>query len=195
MKRLILALCAVLALAPLQAADNATPEALAAQQLAAMRFGEWGTYAANMHPKALARLQSMMAPLLTSGDAAGTQQLSDMLFGGATAAQLKEMSPVKFFETLMTSMAKLPGMKEAMQSADGTVLGKVMEGENTAHVVTRMKMAIPGVVDYSKVEVVSFEKDGAQWKGLLTGDMELKLNQLMQRLRTLKAVPQPPASK
>lgn len=198
MKLFLTATCALLALAPLRAADDVTPEVLAEQQLAAMRLGEWSTYAANMHPKALERLQKMMAPILDSaesGDQAGAAQLSAMLFGGASAAQLKAMSPVKFFETLMASMSKLPGMSEAMQSADGTVLGKVMEGANTAHVLTRMKMAIPGVVDYSKIEVVSFEKDGAQWKGLLSGDMELKMNQIVQRLNALKGAPKPPAKK
>jgi hypothetical protein len=185
--KLLIALCAILVLAPLRAAE-VTPEALAEQQLAAMRLGEWSIYAANMHPKALARFQTMMAPILDAAtgrgeDAAAAQQLSTMLFGNASAADLKAMTPTKFFETLMASMSKLPGMKEAMQSADGTVLGKVMEGDSTAHVVTRMKMAIPGVVDYSKLEVVSFEKDGGQWKGLLSGDMELKLGQLVQRLK------------
>jgi len=191
MKLLLITTFLLLALVPLRAADADTPEALAEHQLAAMRLGEWGTYAANMHPKALDRLQKMLAPIV-EGAASNREaaHLSITLFGGASDAQLKAMSPVKFFETLMASMAKLPGMSEAMQKAEGTVLGKVMEGENTAHVVTRMKMSVPGV-DYSKLEIVSFEKDGDKWKGLLSGDMEMKFNQLMQRMKPQK----PPAKK
>ena len=199
MKLLFAATFFALSLLPLRAADTPTPEALAEQQLAAMRLGEWSTYAANMHPKALDRLQKIMAPILdaveSDGDKSGAAQLSAMLFGGASAAQLKAMSPAKFFETLMSSMAKLPGMTEAMQSADGTVLGTVMEGKDTAHVVTRMKMNLPGMTDYSKLDVISFEKDGDRWKGLLSGDMELKMSQIMQRVKAQKNAPQPAARK
>ena len=196
MKLLLLIACALLAALPLRVADADTPEALAEQQLAAMRLGEWSTYAANMHPKALERLQKLMMPIVDAAESGGeAAQITATLFGGASGAQLKAMPPVKFFETLMNSMAKLPGMNEAMQSAEGTVLGKVLEGENTAHVVTRMKMSIPGVVDYSKLEVVSFEKDGGKWKGLLSGDMELKMNQIVQRMKPQKATPKPPVKK
>ena len=193
MKLLLLTACAILTALTLRAADADSPEVLAEQQLAAMRLGEWSTYAANMHPKALERLQKMMMPIVDAAGSGGeAAQLTATLFGGASGAQLKAMAPVKFFETLMSSMAKLPGASEAMQSAEGTVLGKVLEGENTAHVVTRMKMKISGVVDYSKLEVVSFEKDGGKWKGLLSGDMEMKFNQLMQRMAP-QAAPKPPA--
>jgi hypothetical protein len=155
MKLLILTACALLAALPLRAADTGealliftTPEALAEQQLAAMRLGEWSAYAANMHPKALERLQKTMMPLVEAAEGGGdAAQVSATLFGGASGAQLKAMPPLKFFETLMKSMAKLPGMSEAMQRAEGTVLGKVMEGDSTAHVVTRMKVNIPGVMD------------------------------------------------
>lgn len=192
MKLLLTTACALLVALTLRAADADSPEVLAEQQLAAMRLGEWPTYAANMHPKALERLQKMLMPIVDAADAGGeAMQLSKTLFGAASSAQLKAMTPVKFFETLMSSMAKLPGASEAMQSAEGTVLGKVLEGENTAHVVTRMKMNIPGVVDYSKLEVVSFEKDGGKWKGLLSGDMEMKFNQIMQRMKPQKAAPTP----
>jgi hypothetical protein len=184
MKLFLTTACLLLAFAPLRAADADTPEALAEQQLAAMRLGEWRTYAANMHPKALERLQKMLMPIVDAAGSGGeAAQLTATLFGGASGAQLKAMSPVKFFETLMNSMAKLPGMTEAMQSAEGTVLGKVLEGENTAHVVTRMKIKLAGVVDYSKLEVVSFEKDGEKWKGLLSGDMEMKFNQIIERMK------------
>lgn len=199
MKLLLIATCLVLTSLQLRAADTLSPEALADQQLTAMRLGEWATYAGNMHPKALDRLQKTMIPILdaveSDGDPSAAAQLSAMLFGGASAAELKSMSPPRFFETLMSSMAKLPVMSEAMRSAEGAVIGTVMEGKDTAHVVSRMKMNIPGVVDYSKLEVISFEKDGEMWKGLLTGDMELKMTQIMQRVKSQKSAPQPPDRK
>ena len=196
MKLLLTVAFALLTLVPLRAADADTPEALAEQQFAAMRLGEWSTYAANMHPKALERLQKLMMPIVDAAEGGGeAAQMTATLFGGASGAQLKAMPPVKFFETLMKSMGKLPGMTEAMQNAEGTVLGKVLEGENTAHVVTRMKMSVPGVVDYSKLEVVSFEKDDGKWKGLLSGDMEMKMNQIVQRMKPQKTAPKLPAKK
>ena len=190
MKRLLLTL--LLAAAPVWAAET-TPENLAAAQIANMRKGDWAGYAANMHTQALVRLQGMLTPILEAAEAAkddpNAAQVSKMLFGGATAAEVKAMTPTKFFETLMGSFAKIPGMTEAMQSAEGQVLGKVAEGENTAHVVTRMKMSVPGMLNYTKMEVVSFEKENGEWKGLLSGDMELKMNQLVQRLQILKNLP------
>lgn len=47
------------------------------------------------------------------------------------------------------------------------------------------------------MEVMSFERDGDQWKGLLGGDMELQLGQLMQQVAASTSEPQssPTASK
>ncbi|HSH40339.1 MAG TPA: hypothetical protein VK993_16315 [Chthoniobacterales bacterium] len=71
------------------------------------------------------------------------------------------------------------------------------EGDNVVHVVTRTSTSMPGVPSYSKMEVMSFERDGDQWKGLLGGDMELQLGQLMQQVAASTSEPQssPTASK
>ena len=166
-------------------AQQPTPEALAQQQLEAVNRGDWAAYAANMHPKSLGRLQEMMMPIIdmteTKSQRAG-EEMRGMLFGSKSAADLKKMSPQQFFETFMSSVTKFPGMADALKNARGEILGQVKEGENTVHIVTRTSTSIPGIPTFSKMEVMSFEREGDQWKGLLSGEMELQLGQLMQQV-------------
>ena len=179
------------ALLPLPSiAQQPSPEALARQQLDAVNRGDWPAYAASVHPKALARMQEMMLPIVDlaeSKDARSGEQMRAALFGGRTAADLKAMKPKEFFEVFMTSISAFPGLADALKNARGDVLGHVKEGENIVHVVTRTSTSIPGVPTFTKMEVMSFERDGDQWKGLLSGDMELQLAQLMQQIAAAPA--------
>ena len=177
-------------------AQQPTPEALAQQQLEAVNRGDWKAYAANMHPKSLGRLQEMMMPIIDATETKSTragQDMRSMLFGGRSSADLKAMSPNEFFEIFMTSVTKFPGMAEALKNARGQVLGQVKEGENTVHIVTRTSTSIPGIPTFSKMEVMSFEREGDQWKGLLSGEMELQLGQMMQQIAAATAQQAPAA--
>ena len=188
---------AVVVLLPLIAlAQQPSPEALAQQQLEAVNRGDWKAYAARMHPKSLARLQEMMMPIIDateSKSARAGEDMRSMLFGGRSAADLKAMSPNEFFEIFMTSVTKFPGMAEALKNARGQVLGQVKEGENVVHIVTRTSTSLPGVPTFSKMEVMSFEREGDQWKGLLSGEMELQLGQMMQQIAAATAQQAPAA--
>ena len=184
-------IAAAVALLPLGSiAQQPAPEALARQQLDAVNRGDWAAYAASVHPKALSRMQEMMLPIVDlaeSKDARSGEQMRSALFGGRSAADLKAMKPKEFFEVFMTSISKFPGLADALKNARGDVLGHVKEGENIVHVVTRTSTSIPGVPTFTKMEVMSFERDGDQWKGLLSGDMELQLAQLMQQIAAAPA--------
>lgn len=185
------------ALLPLTSfAQQPSPEALARQQLDAVNRGDWPAYAASVHPKALSRMQDMMLPIVDlaeSKDARDGDQMRAALFGGRSAADLKKMSPQQFFETFMSSISKFPGLADALKNARGDVLGHVKEGENMVHVVTRTSTTVPGVPTFTKMEVMSFERMGDQWKGLLSGDMELQLAQLMQQIAAAPAAGASPA--
>ena len=166
-------------------AQQPSPEALAQQQLDAVNRGDWAAYAANMHPKSLGRLQEMMVPIIdltASKSARASDEMRSVLFGGRSAEELKAMSPKEFFEIFMSSVTKFPGMADALKNARGEILGQVKEGENTVHIVTRTTTSIPGIPVFSKMEVMSFEREGDRWKGLLSGEMELQLGQLMQQI-------------
>ncbi|HSH40340.1 MAG TPA: hypothetical protein VK993_16320 [Chthoniobacterales bacterium] len=101
-------------------AQEPSPEALAQEQLAAVNRGDWTAYAARMHPKSLARLQTMMMPIVelaASKDPRAGEQMRGILFGGRSAADLKAMTPNEFFEIFMSSISKFPGMADALQNA------------------------------------------------------------------------------
>lgn len=188
----LFALAAILlATATLPAATE--PEALARQQLDAIKQGAWSSYASAMHPKALARFKEMMMPMveaMEAGDKSSSEQMRQALFGGKALDELKKASPQQFFEVFMGSMAKLPGMGDAMKGTSGEVLGRVMEGDKVAHVLVRTTVDVPGVVEnFRKLEVISAEKEGEQWKGLLSGDMELQLAQMTQQMAQQNAAP------
>jgi len=186
MKHLFLLAVAIALTAVAAVAQPPTPEALAAQQLEAGRAGDWAGYAAKMHPKSLQRLKDMLTPLINFAQSDGRKEAGEMsaaLFGGRDLAEVKALEPAAFFELFMSSLAKLPGMGDALKNIRGEVLGHIKEGDNVVHVVTRTSTSIPGAIDYKKLEVISFERDGAEWKGLLSGDMELQIGQMLQRLR------------
>jgi hypothetical protein len=171
-------------------AQEITPEALAQQQLEAVQRGDWEAYAAQMHPKALQRFKEMMSPLFRIEDRNVAREMQKTLFGGRNSEELQRMTPDQFFTLFMSSMARLPGMGEALKNAKGEVIGRVNEGDSRAHVVVRASTSIPGMVEnYTRMDVVSFERDGGTWKGLLAGDMELKISQMLQQLSGAGARP------
>jgi hypothetical protein len=175
-------------------AQQLSPDALARQQLDAVNRNDWAAYAASLHPKALGRMQEMMLSIVDMAetkDARVSEGMRGALFGGRTAAELKAMNAKEFFEVFMSSVSRMPGLADALKNARGDILGQVKEGENIVHVVTRTSTSMPGVPTFTKMEVMSFERDGDQWRGLLSGDMELQLNQLMQQIA---AVPMAGAS-
>jgi hypothetical protein len=159
-----------------QAAQE-TPESVAKAYFAAMRAADWAKCASLTHPDALASVKSGLAMVVNadkSGDAAKT------IFKLKSAAEYSQLSDAAVFERLMDFVTTSnPDMKTILASATNTILGKVDESPDLAHIVFRSRTKV-GADEVNEVDLMSFKKQGSTWRALLTSDMEAMLNQFLE---------------
>ena len=146
-----------------------TPEMVTRQFGAAMRINDWVGTAELMHPDALAHFRDMFLPIVRADS---TGRLCDRLFATKSAAEVAALPNAelfaRFFRTLVNGAPELSGM---FAGADLVPVGHVMEGNDVAHVVFRMKVAADGVT-ITKVQAMSLRRSGQTWRVLLSGDFE-----------------------
>jgi len=161
-----------------QAAQD-TPESVAKAYFAAMQAGDWAKCASFMHTEALASMKRSFAAVINAdktGDAAKT------IFKLKSSAEYAQLSEAAVFERLMdfiTSVA--PDMKTALAASTNTVLGKVDENPDLTHLVFRTQAKLAGA-EMSEVDLISFKRQGATWRALLTSDMEEMLNKFAEAM-------------
>jgi hypothetical protein len=158
----------VLAAAP-AAAQSADDEAIAVagSYVDAMRASDFDGMAALMHPVSLAELREIFSPVLASETGPGIISA----IGLPPPDQLASMSDSEFFAAFMRAIvAGDSTMADALRQAQADLLGSVPEGDDTVHVVYRMRMKIEGV-EVSEMEVLSLGRWENTWRGLLAGDL------------------------
>jgi hypothetical protein len=159
----------------------ATPEAAVNHLFATMRAGNWSAFAASMHPTALRKFHDMLGPVVVSPRGAEVRR---ELFGGATAEDISKFSDEQFFARFISkSMGADPELRTVLDSSQIQVLGHVDEAPDVAHVLVRMRMSIGGI-RIAKPDVISFERQGSVWLGLLRADVEIMAAALRQRFGT-----------
>jgi hypothetical protein len=88
----------------------------------------------------------------------------------------------RVYERLLNTITRMqPGAAEAMAGSSFDVVGHVMEGD-TAHVVYRLKMSVMGT-QVTQTSVYSLLRDGGEWRGLLTGDIQNMVSGLRAALK------------
>ncbi len=168
-----------------------TPESVAARYAAAMQRRDWKAGAALMHPDALQQLKKMFRPLVF---AVPNLELGKMFFNVRTMAEFDRLSNAQAFERLMTAVTKInPEIGAALATSKSQIIGHVLEGDDTAHVVYRMTSKVEGI-SVTKMAVMPLKKSGATWGGLLTGDIE-GMAAALSRMTAPQTAPRPPAKK
>lgn len=169
---LIVAFCMMLlsaASAQNQAANAGTPEDTATQLMEATRKGDWDGYIRLMHPEALDGFKKMMAFFAEPN---ASKEVAEMFFGVKTKAEYAALPSGEVFKRFLKNITgQVPYMKELMEGMKAEILGHVMEGSDTAHVVTRMTTNAAGL-SQTKMAVVSLKRDGDAWKALLSGEID-----------------------
>jgi hypothetical protein len=147
-----------------------TPEEVTRQFGAAMRANDWLGTAQLMHPHALAHFRSMFLPILRA-DTSG--QLCERLFATTSSAEVAALPDAelfaRFFRTLVSGTPELGGM---FAGADMVPVGHILESNDVAHVVFRMKVAAEDGVTITKVQAMSLRRSGPTWRVLLSGEFE-----------------------
>lgn len=145
-----------------------SPEQVAGRYYAAMENSDWKTCTTLMHPEELARFKAVFVPLMDSPKGAeGAREL----MGLNSPAEFKKLSDQQVFERFLTHMMEKSDMGEIMSTMRATVIGSVMEGKDTAHVLYRMKMSAYGT-DIEELEVSTLKRHGDTWRLALDKNTE-----------------------
>jgi hypothetical protein len=151
-----------------QAAQD-TPESVAKAYLAAMQTGDWAKCATFMHSEALTSMKRTFNSVISADK---TGEAAKSIFGLKSAAEYAQLSEAVIFERLMTFITgSVPEMKAVLASSTSTILGKVDEGPELSHIVFRTKVKVASA-EMNEVDMMSFKKQGANWRALLTSDLE-----------------------
>ncbi len=156
-----------------------SPEVVAKSYFAAMQAGNWDKCAGLLHPEALSSMKRTFAAIIKADESGGAGKA---IFGLKNNAEYEQLTGAAIFERLMNFISgAVPDMKMALASSTTTVLGKVAEGTDLVHVVCRSQIKMAGA-EASEIEIISFKKSGANWRALLTSDMEEMVNKFAEGL-------------
>jgi hypothetical protein len=178
---------AILVLAALTAASGAdfartaqdTPESAAKAYFAALQSADWAKCASLMHRDELASMKRTFAAAINAertGDAAKT------IFKLKSVAEYSQLSEATVFERVMDFITSVePDMKAAMASSTNTILGRVDESPDLAHIVFRSRTKMGGE-EINEVDLISFKRQDSAWRALLPSDIENMLNSLAEEI-------------
>jgi hypothetical protein len=150
-----------------------SPEAVVEKALKALKEDRLEDFAGAMHPEALKRLKALLTTVVEAAAKEGQSKQVLRLFDGvASADALKKLDDVQFFVRFLRGVTRLkPELKQALGGAEARVLGHVMEGKDTAHVVYRMTVSVGGA-KMTKMDVTSLRKSEVGWRMLLSTELE-----------------------
>jgi hypothetical protein len=177
-RRALPALVALVVALPLSVAAQqefaaSSPEAATIAYIEAMKESRLDAMAGMMHPEALASFRGVLQPVLdVAGKSAdGSSEVLQMFDGVTSIAQLAKLSDAKFYAAFYAGIISLePELLDVIKGAETEVLGHVMEGEDTAHVLYRM--TIEAGTTIRKTEVVSLRRTKSGWGILLSAEVE-----------------------
>lgn len=151
------------------ASQPETPEEVVAVAIDALYTGDFELYSSLMHSEALESFRAIFDPALELLSDDEQEEALAILFGASSLEEYRSMPARDVFAHMLAQFA--PFILEFYTEANATVLGHVMEGDHTAHVVYRMTGTAFGV-EASTVEVISLQLDEGRWRMLLTADFE-----------------------
>ena len=175
---------------------TATPEQAATLFLRSVRAIRWRTAAQFIHPETLARFKAVVAMI---SDADTTGSLRRYLTDTPSARALAALDPATVFDrSVGRTIDSLPGLMHSLYDHDDHVLGHVMEGTDTAHVVYRTIERLSGAVP--DVQVMQAERTPDGWRILWSdelGVLEAALRGVRLAVKPVSGgatIPRPPPS-
>ncbi|MBW3573075.1 MAG: hypothetical protein KY467_18415 [Gemmatimonadetes bacterium] len=165
---------------PSRAGAQDTPEAVVQRYYDTFRSGDFAGNAALMHPEALEELKTTLTGLAALPGATEELEFREM-FGVSSVEQMRALPAPVLFERVLRN--QLEGeMRAILATAEVDILGHVMEGDTTAHVVYRMRMNFGGQW-LDQVQVIPLRRAGGDWRVLLTGSLAGMMNSVPRRDR------------
>lgn len=140
------------------------------QYFAVMKSEDYVAVAALFDPVELKTFRDSFSFL--SDLSPGTRsQLYESLFGqGSTEESIAQFSDRQFFAAIFAVSMRQSNMSEMIRFAETEYLGHIMEGDDTAHAVTRM-FVNTSEFSFENLSVASFVRRGDAWKMKMSGDV------------------------
>lgn len=156
-----------------------TPEQVAQRYTQAIRRGDYLTAASLMDPQALHEIRTSLAevPDGVSGD------VWQRFLGVRSKGELFAISDTALYALFIrTRLERDSTLISAFRTSRITVLGHILEGRDTAHVLYRSTIVLSGV-PLSTVNVVSLSRTRTGWRCVLQADMSAFMSAMVQALR------------
>lgn len=147
---------------------NSTPEEVSTIALTALEEKQYFEFASLMHPDALIKIRDF-ANLTVSAFGSEIEVLN--LFGVKDVAQFQSESDTLIMANFMRAVMKQVDDKMKIQDMDLKILGSVMEGADTIHIVTRSKVVVKEFT-VSTMDISSLKRSSAGWRMLLGEEVE-----------------------
>jgi hypothetical protein len=159
-----------------------TPEDVAKRAVAALKEDRLDDFAKAMHPEALKSFKAALVSIAEVADKGGQgKEILGLFKGVDDLDELKKLDDVPFFVFFYRGITRVqPALKQALAGAESQIIGHVLEGKDTAHVVHRMTVTVDGT-KVSKTDVISLKKTDTGWGMLLSGDLENMTTMLKRR--------------
>jgi hypothetical protein len=165
---------------------TATPERAATLFLRSVRAIRWRAAAQFIHPEALRHFKELVT-LIADADTTGA--LRRYLTDTSDATALASLAPATVFERAVgRTIDSLPGLMHSLYDHDDHVLGHVLEGTDTAHVVYRTVERLGGAVP--DVQVMQAARTSHGWRILWSDQLAV----LEEAVRGVTRAVKPPGS-
>lgn len=147
---------------------TATPESTAELFLRSVRAIQWDAAAQFLHDETLARFGTVVTMMVDADETGDVRQF----LVGTDSAGYASLGPAEVFDRAIGALIDdMPGLMHALYDRDDEVLGHVVEGEATAHVVYRTTARISGAV--SEVKVMQLRRAAAGWRVHWSDELEV----------------------
>lgn len=145
-----------------------TPEEAAERFIRSLRSVDWAAAAAVLDPEPLADFRALVT-MITEVDESGA--FLEYLTGTDSAAYARLGDREVFVRALTALTDDMPGLTHSLYDRDDRIVGGILEGADTAHVVYRTVARISGAVPEVKVMQLRRGPDG--WRVLWTAELDV----------------------
>jgi len=165
---------------------TASPDSTAVLFLRSVRAIRWRAAAQFIHPATLERFRDVVGYMVNTDS---TGALLKEFTGVSTDAQLRALPPAVVFDRAVGRMVDdMPGFMHSLFDHDDHVIGHVMEGADSAHVVYRTIERLQGA--QPEVRVIQMARTPEGWRVLWSDELEV----LEAALRGIPRTRRPPGS-
>ncbi len=146
-------------------------ERVVLQYFDAMEYEDYDAAARLFDPDDIREFRGLFA-FMEDADVNARQQIYERMFGPwASQESVAKMSDTEFFASVFGFAMQQSFGRSGLQIAGAEYLGHVPEGDDTAHAVTRIRVAA-GNNEITSLDVTTLVRRNGAWRMKVSGDIE-----------------------